>query len=95
MTPAALHALPQDARKPFDVQGLPSLLVRMIGLRLGVASSAALRRAPTGISTRLGRPPPGPQREHQRQMQMCRRAFKESGLVRCGPNLLGATAAAI
>lgn len=30
-TMAALQALPQDARKPSDVQGLPSLLTRMIG----------------------------------------------------------------
>ena len=40
-TPTDLHALPHEARKPSDVHGLPSLLVRMIVLRFGVASSAA------------------------------------------------------
>ena len=51
-TPAALHALPHDARKPSDVYGLPSLLVRMIVLRFVVASSAAFSGAPTGMTTR-------------------------------------------
>ena len=46
-TPAALQALPHDARKPSDVHGLPSLLVRMIVESLGAASSAALSGAPT------------------------------------------------
>ena len=40
-TPTRLHALPHDARKPSDVHGAPSLLVRIIVLRFGVASSAA------------------------------------------------------
>ena len=39
-TPARLHALPHDARKPSDVHGAPSLFVKMIVLRFGVASSA-------------------------------------------------------
>ncbi len=34
--PAPDNALPQDARKPSDVHGLPSVLVRMIVLRFGV-----------------------------------------------------------
>ena len=51
-TPARLHALPHDALKPSDVHGLPSLLVKMIVLRFGVASSTALNGAPTGTLTR-------------------------------------------
>ena len=51
-TPTALHALPHDARKPSEVHGLLSLLVRIIVLRFGEASSAALSGAPTFITTR-------------------------------------------
>jgi hypothetical protein len=47
-----LHALPHDARKPSEVHGLLSLLVRMIVLRFGAASSAALSGAPTFMTTR-------------------------------------------
>jgi hypothetical protein len=49
-TPAAAHALRQDARNPSEVNGLPSLLVRMIGDRFAAESSAALR----GVTTRIG-----------------------------------------
>lgn len=51
-TPAFAHALRQDARKPSGVHGLSSLLARIIVLRFGVASSAALSGAPTLITTR-------------------------------------------
>src|SRR5215470_17100720 len=50
--PVAAHALRHDARKPSDVHGLPSLFVSMMVERFGVASSAALSGAPTGIATR-------------------------------------------
>jgi hypothetical protein len=51
ITPAFAHALPQEARKPSEVHGVPSVEVRMIVLRLFFAavSSASLRGAPTGI----------------------------------------------
>jgi len=53
LTPALVQALRQDARNPADVQGLPSAVVKMIVLRLSVASKAALRGAPTGMTTLL------------------------------------------
>ena len=37
---SAFAALPHDARNPSEVQGLPSLLVRIMVLRFSVASSA-------------------------------------------------------
>ena len=43
-TPADLHALRQDARKPSGDHGLPSLFVRMIVLCFGAASSSDLER---------------------------------------------------
>jgi len=48
--PAFLHALPHDARKPSGVYGLPSLVVRIIGDRFGVASSMAFSGVPTLIT---------------------------------------------
>jgi hypothetical protein len=50
--PAFVRAIDHDARNPCEVHGLPALLVRMIGERFGAASSAALRGAPTGMTTR-------------------------------------------
>jgi hypothetical protein len=46
-TPAFAHALPQEARKPSEVHGVPSMEVRMTMLRLFFAatSSASLRGA--------------------------------------------------
>ena len=52
VTPAAACALRHDARNPSDVHGLPSIVVRMIVERLGVASSMALSGAPTLMLTR-------------------------------------------
>src|SRR5438270_12565371 len=50
--PALMHALPQLARMPSGVHGRPSLVSRMIGLFLGVASSMAFSGPPARISTR-------------------------------------------
>src|SRR5258705_9875667 len=50
--PAAAQAFRHDDLKPSEVQGILSVLVRIRVLRLGVASSAAFRGAPTGITTR-------------------------------------------
>jgi hypothetical protein len=59
-TPAFAHALRQEARKPSDVRGVPSMVIRMTVLRLSfaAASSASLSGAPTGIVTGSGRHPP-------------------------------------
>src|SRR5215475_1164168 len=59
-TRAFAHALRQEARNPSDVHGVPSMVVRMMVLRLSfaAASSASLSGAPTGIVTVTGRREP-------------------------------------
>jgi hypothetical protein len=52
LMPAAICALRHYARKPSDVHGLPSMVVRMIVDRFGVAPSIALSGAPTLKLTR-------------------------------------------
>src|SRR5258708_24581317 len=59
-TPAFLYALPQEDRKPSGVHGVPSMVVRMMVLRLffPAAPSASFRGAPTGIVTYTNRRAP-------------------------------------
>ena len=51
--PAFWQALPHEARKPSEVQGLPSLLVRIMVLSFTALFKAAFSGAPTLIATRL------------------------------------------
>jgi len=51
-TPAAAQAMRHEARKPSEVQGLPSLLARMMVERFVAVSNTAFSGAPTGIMTR-------------------------------------------
>jgi hypothetical protein len=50
--PTALQAFFQEDRKPLAVQGFPSELTKMMGLRFVVLSRAECRGPPTGITTR-------------------------------------------